>query len=170
MMAVVLSLSIWSCPAAAYRLKVDVLIDGYAQLIIQGNTVQWHNINHDSPGFLEGDPNSPFPSYLTTADIGTVAWSPIWPGGGYGPHDNIQDSSIYSRLDLPLAAVSQTVSIVSWSVDQNREGQHGVNISQQPSSSKNYKLIVDFDDLEPGGDHRVEDRRIEGARRVKNAI
>jgi hypothetical protein len=151
MMTIVLSLACWCCPAAAYELKVEVLIDGYSQLIIQGNTLQWHNINHDAPGYLEGDPGSPFPTYLTTADMGKVAWTPTWPDGGYGGHENLQDSSIYTGLNLPLAAVSQTVQVVSWSVDQIREGQHSVTISQQPSSSNNYKVIVDFDDLEPGG-------------------
>jgi hypothetical protein len=151
LVAMVVSLVGWSCPAAAYELKVEVLIDGYSQLIIQGNTVQWHNINHDAPGFLADVPGSPFPTYLTTAHMGRVAWNPDWPGGGFGGHDNIQDSSVYSGFNLPLAAVSQTVKVVSWSVDQTRDGLHGVTISQQPSASNGYKLIVDFDDLEPGG-------------------
>ena len=51
----------WFHPAAAYTLKVKAWIGGHSQLIIQGNTVQWHNLSHVAPGYESpyGDPPAP---------------------------------------------------------------------------------------------------------------
>jgi hypothetical protein len=138
LIAMGLAMACWCQPAAAYELEVHAWIDGYSQLIIQGSTVQWHNIAWTVPG-KEDSHNDP--TNLTTADMGTVAWYPDWPGGTNGD----QLSTQFTGLSLPLATVDQTVGFTAVAV------RYDAFISQQPSAANSYTLIVDFDDGPPGG-------------------
>lgn len=135
----------WCCqPAAAYELEVNAWIDGYSQLIIQGSTVQWHNLSWTVPGWepaTSGDPPPNYPTILTTANMGAYNWTPDWPGGIFGD----QMSSQLTGLDLALAAVDQTVGFTAVAV------RNDAFISQQPSAANSYTLIVDFDDDPIGG-------------------
>jgi probable HAF family extracellular repeat protein len=127
----------WGHPAAAYALKVKAWIDGKSQLIIQGNTVQWHNSSFYAPGYETpyGDP--PAPTYLTTKNLKTVAWTPgTWSGGTYG--DTTSDK--FTGLSAPLAAVEHVVTLTA------KYARGSATITQQPSAVNKYALIVDFDD------------------------
>jgi probable HAF family extracellular repeat protein len=130
----------WCQPAAAYSLKVKAWIDGESQLIIQGNTVYWHNLAYNAPGYESQ--NKPFPTYLTTAHMGTVAWKPKgWSNGTSGD----TACAPYTKLRLPLAGAGQTVIL-------NKITARGdATISQQPSAANDYTLILDFDDQAMGG-------------------
>ena len=127
----------WCHPAAAYTLKVKAWIDGWSQLIIQGNTVQWHNVTYNAPGYESpyGDP--PAPTYLTTKHLKTVAWTPgTWSSGTSGN----TDSDHFTGLSAPLAAVDETVTLTV------KHARGPVTIYQQPSAAGVYRLIVDFND------------------------
>ena len=133
----VLLVACWFHPAAAYTLKVKAWIDGWSQLIIQGNTVQWHNVTYNAPGYEApyGDP--PAPTYLTTKHLKTVAWTPgNWSSGTSGN----TDSDHFTGLNAPLAAVDQTVTVTV------KHARGPVTIYQQPSAAGVYRLIVDFND------------------------
>jgi IPT/TIG domain len=132
--------------AAAYSLTVRAWIDGESQLIIQGNTVQWHNLSYTAPGYrTPGDP--PEPTYLTTAGMGTIAWAPtIWSNGTSGDTTSEQ----FTDLNAPLAAVDQTVTLEAIDV------RDGATIVQQPTAVNDYTLIVDFNDSVSGGAYWYE--------------
>ena len=132
--------------AAAYSLTVRAWIDGESQLIIQGNTVQWHNLSYTAPGYrIPGEP--PEPTYLTTVDMGIVAWAPTtWSNGTSGDTTSEQ----FTDLDAPLAAVDQTVTLEAIDV------RDGATIVQQPTAANDYTLIVDFNDSVSGGAYWYE--------------
>ncbi len=129
----------WCQPADAYSLKVKAWIDGRSWLIIRGNTVYWHNLSWNAPGYENpyGDP--PAPTYLTTKDMKTVAWTPSgWSNGTSG--DTTSDK--FTGLSAPLAAVDQTVTLKANHVRATAA------IVQQPESGNGYTLIVEFNDEE----------------------
>jgi probable HAF family extracellular repeat protein len=128
-------------PAAAYALKVKAWIDGDSQLIIQGNTMQWHNLSYNAPGyeFPYGDP--PAPTYLTTQNLKKMAWTPAWPGGTSGN----KMSEKFTGLNAPLAAVEQTVTLTA------KRARGSATIIQQPSEGNGYMLVVDFNDNSSSG-------------------
>jgi len=136
--ALAMTMACWCLPAAAYDLEVTAWIDGYSQLTIQGSTLQWHNLSWTVPGWEP--PLSDAPTTLTTADMGAVEWHPAWTG-----YTGDQWSDQFTGLNLPLAALDQTVGFTGVVV------RHDAFISQQPSASNGYALIVDFDDGPPGG-------------------
>jgi hypothetical protein len=138
LIALGLAMACWCQPAAAYELEVNAWIDGYSQLIIQGSTVQWHNLAWTVPGWEP--PLSDVPTTLTTADMGAVEWHPAWTG-----YTGDQLSDQFTGLNLPLAAVDQIVSFTPIAVRWD------AFISQQPSAANAYTLIVDFNDNPPGG-------------------
>lgn len=143
----VLLVACWCHPAAAYALKVKVWIEGQSQLIIQGNTAQWHNLSYVAPGYEApyGDP--PAPTYLTTKNMKTMAWTPgAWSNGTSG--DTTSDK--FTGLSAPLAAVEQTVTLTANHVRDMAA------IIQQPAAANGYTLIVDFDDTSSGGAYWYE--------------
>ncbi|MEJ2671902.1 MAG: hypothetical protein P8168_06840 [Deltaproteobacteria bacterium] len=135
--ALTLATACWCQPAAAYDLEITSWIDGVSQLIIQGRTVQWHNTWYTVPGKEAGHND---PTNLTTADMGTVTWYPEWPDAIEDPPTGEQDSTQFTGLNLPLAAMDQIVSLTKVAVRDD------VFISQQPAAVNEYTLIVDFDD------------------------
>jgi hypothetical protein len=132
--------------ASAYSLTVRAWIDGESQLIIQGNTVQWHNLSYTAPGYrIPGEP--PEPTYLTTAGMGTIPWAPeTWTNGTSGDTTSEQ----FTDLNAPLAAVDQTVTLEAIDV------RDAATIVQQPAAANGYTLIVDFNDSVSGGAYWYE--------------
>lgn len=145
-----LAVSLLSCFVSvvqAYSLKIDALIDGRSLLIIQGDTVQWHNDTYFVPGKHEG---LNLPTTLTTADM-AVDWYPNWPNG---IEENVF-SDTFTGLNRPLAAIDQNVSLsyndqeVRYSVPNGEWWDFYytlIYIAQQPSAANNYTLIIVFDD------------------------
>jgi len=152
------------CLASAYTYTFRAYIDGVADLIIQGNTVQWHNTYYEVPGFLWVDDATTFdpiltpldcydllPTYISTVDMGSsIEWNPWSKGGGYATdYSGDQLSNIYTGLNLPLPASDQ---IVTLKVTEQRDSDDAsVSIIQYPLLSNGYTLIVEFDDWVDAG-------------------
>jgi hypothetical protein len=140
------------CVASAYTYTFRAYIDGESELIIAGNTVQWHNLQWDVPGITSEDgedEDSNYPTTITTADMGAEDWFPEWPTGTFGE----QYSTVFNGLNRPLPDGVQIDSLV---VTEQRDpddpaGQGSVSIMQLPLSGNNYTLIINFDDADPAG-------------------
>ena len=104
-------------------------IDGQDQLLVQGNTVQWHHVTGDLPGQHGGS--------LPT-QIDGVDWWPQWPGG--------DDSSAYTMLSAPLGNADMTVTL------EVLDGRGLVTVAQEPDEANGYTLILDFSDPDPEAD------------------
>ncbi|RJX28645.1 MAG: PEP-CTERM sorting domain-containing protein [Desulfurivibrio sp.] len=138
--------------ASAYTYSFRAYIDGESDLIISGNTVQWHNLQWDVPGITSEDgedEDSNFPTTITTADMGAVDWYPGWPGGTFGD----QESTVFTGLDQSLTAGVEIRSLV---ITEQRDaddpaGQGSVIIWQLPELDNDYTLILKFDDAAPPG-------------------
>ena len=146
------------CIASAYTYTITALVDGISDLIIQGNTVQWHNIKWEVPGLLwdETESYTLVPTTISSYHmVPAVDWNP-WPLGGDYTNDYFGDqlSTIFSGLNQPLDAIEQvvTVNIIDQTpVDPTREDQGTVSISQDPSLGNDYTLVVRFNDEDQSG-------------------
>jgi hypothetical protein len=120
-----------------FSLNIRAYIDGYSQLIIQGNNVYWHHIGAVAPGRLDFVNE---PTYLN----GT-AWYPTWPDK---PDEENKEcncsSSTFSDLIPPLPENQSFVLNVN-------QARYSAHISQQPNAGNEYTLIIDFDDWPPDG-------------------
>jgi hypothetical protein len=121
-------------------IRVQAYVDGRSQLILQGDTAQWHHFDYAAPG-REGFINLP-----TT--INGTDWYPQWP--------DIPDaenrfcncySDVYTGVDPP---VPQTDVVVSLTLVQ---ALGPVSIVQAPSLANDYTLVVQFNDYAPPGAH-----------------
>ena len=107
-------------------------------MIIQGNTVQWHNVTDNAPGYKTpyGDP--PAPTYLTTKHLKTVAWTPRqldeWDLGEHRFRPFCRPER------TPGRGGPKTVTVTV------KHARGPVTIYQQPSAAGVYRLIVDFND------------------------
>jgi len=139
------------CLASAYTYTFRAYIDGWSDLIIQGNTVQWHNKAFEVPGYLSDD--YLYPTYISTADMGSnVEWSPWSTGGDYiTDYYGDQLSNIYTGLNLPLPASDQIVTLNIIEIEDRNPEDVNVSIIQYPLLDNDYKLIVEFDDRDPSG-------------------
>ncbi len=141
--------------ADTISMKFGALIDGVSDLIIQGNTLQWHNLAYYAPGkwtpsATPFDPSSwdNRPTLVTTTFNGSpqmtdVAWYPNWPSGVAGD----QWSSVFSSLvpNLPSGAMTVTLGTVV--------AREGFTIQQLPTALNGYTLVLHFNDnSSPGAD------------------
>jgi dipeptidyl aminopeptidase/acylaminoacyl peptidase len=123
-------------------LKIRAYIDGRSHLVLRGDTAHWYHLEAVAPGRLHG-PNKGStnePTYLNGE-----AWYPDWPD--VPDRENVGcdcDSSTFVGIPA-LARQDQTVSLdIIQALDK-------VAILQQPSAANDYTLIVEFDNLGPGG-------------------
>jgi hypothetical protein len=132
---------------ASIVIDVDVRIDGRSLLIVQGNTLQWHNLSFCAPGqhfFSCGDTN--LPTTISTSLDGVPVlvdqdWFPAWPSGNSG--DVFSD--LFSGLDPAPPASDSTVSLDALVARES------LTILQLPSAANGYALILDFDDTFTSG-------------------
>lgn len=154
MRKIILSLSLWALLltpglALAFTIDIEGLFDGRDQLIIKGDTLQWHHFDYAAVGRHEGQNQ---PTYITTALMGTVAWTPEWaypPPYEYPPPNEIRFeaySSIFTGLNPPLPAVAGVVLSFT-----RISGRADLSIIQLPESANDYTLIVEFNDNYHGG-------------------
>jgi PKD repeat protein len=124
--------------AEASIIRVSVLIDGRSQLILRGNTAQWHHFDHAAPGrWGRNDPTT----------INAAQWFPAWPGFSGEVRCGGCFSDVFGGVSpaLPAAPVVITVTPVRARVP--------VVVLQQPSADNNYTAVVEFNDNGPfGGD------------------
>ena len=138
-------------------LEVSADIDGHDQLIIQGNTLQWHHFDKAAVGRLNGKNE---PTLISTTHDGVpvltaLAWTPDWPG--HPPGDEIRNINAFSSPFTGLfPAAPLEPSVVSLVAVQAREH---LAIAQYPSALNGYTTILDFNDDVTGGD-AVYDARL----------
>jgi hypothetical protein len=133
-----------SASAEASAIRVSALMDGRSQLILRGNTAQWHHFDHAAPGRWAGR-NDP-----TT--INGTQWFPDWPGFSGEVRCGGCFSDVFSGVSpaLPAAPVVVTVTGVRARV--------APRVLQQPSAQNDYTAVVELDDNGPfGGDTYIVD-------------
>jgi hypothetical protein len=144
LMAAALAGLLWATAASAYTLEVVAGIDGSDYLYVQGTNVWWEHRNYTAVGYhgdIGGSEANPQPTYLTTIDMGTVAWHPVWPNG----HGYQDVSNPFTSLNQGLAAIAQTVTLDPVAVRSQ------AYIVQQPDAGNGYTLKVLFNDDSWGG-------------------
>jgi len=110
--------------AATGSVRVIVTIDGLSDLLLSGNSAQWHHIEYSPP---------------ETTVINGVSWTPT----GLSSFCNCL-SDIFSGVEPPIPQSARDFS-VTWS------GRGTVSLEELPSASNGFRLRVRFDDVAPGG-------------------
>lgn len=132
--------------AATITIDVKTCIDGQTLLLIQGNTLQWHNLQFEVPGVHSSCPAGSQPTFISTTLDGVpvltnFAWTPTWSNGTSGD----VFSSIFTELTPSLPGSDTNVSL---SVIQAR---NSLTTNQLPTAGNGYELILDFNDAPLGG-------------------
>jgi hypothetical protein len=132
--------------AAAFVVEIEALIDGRDQLIIQGNTLQWHHLRFAAVGRHDGRHDGRNkPTVVSTQLNGVtimdgVEWIPQWSAP---PPDRINSgefSSIFTDLapGLPLAELSlQLIEI---------ESRGATTMVELPTAANGFSTVIDFND------------------------
>jgi hypothetical protein len=128
---------------------IDIVadIDGRSQLILRGNTAQWHHLDWAAPGREE------FTDFPTT--INAVDWYPIWPDV---PDAENRDcdclSDVFTGVAPDLPAQPMEIGLEILGVDRPDtpwEDYGTVAIVQFPMSENDFTTILEFDDNGPIG-------------------
>jgi hypothetical protein len=142
-----------SISAATITVDITACIDGESQLIIQGNTLQWHNLSFQVPGNA-GNCQSAGAFGAATLISTTLngfpvltndAWTPTWP-----TQSGDVLSSIFSGLSptVPVSPLSVTLSAI--------QARSSLTIVQLPTTGNGGVLILDFNDVAPAGSATYE--------------
>ncbi|MGZ6546085.1 MAG: hypothetical protein ACXVEI_12290 [Actinomycetota bacterium] len=119
-------------------IQIQALVDGRSQLILQGDTAQWHHFDFAAPG-RELFANEP-------TIVNGTDWFPQWPDV---PNAENRDcncfSDVLTGVDPPVPQTDLTVTLTLV------EARGPVSIVQAPSSGNGYTLVVQFDDNAFGG-------------------
>jgi len=117
-------------------LRIEAYIDGRDRLILQRNTVQWHRLEWDPPGRV-GEQTLP-------TVINDVPWIPDWPDSAATDKPDPKNySAKFESLKPPLPASSASRALVEI---KRIAGRGKISIIEQPSSSNDYTLIIEFND------------------------
>jgi hypothetical protein len=132
-------------PIKSLNYTIAALRDGRDQLIITGDTLQWHHIAGAAPGgkFLTQG-NSAAPTVINSTWGPPISWFPV----GWPPNRNSKMPESFSTVMDELAPVLPAVE-QRWRV-KRIQARGDVRIVQQPNAGNGYTLIVEFDDLGPG--------------------
>jgi len=128
-------------------IEVYADVDGRSQLILSGNTAQWHHFDFAAPG------RENFTNFPTT--INGVDWYPVWPDV---PDAENRDcncfSDVFAGVVPALPAQPMEIDLEILSVvrhDDPTQPAGTVAIAQFPTPENNFTTIVEFDDNAPGG-------------------
>jgi len=114
-------------------IRVQALVDGRSQLVLQGDTAQWHHFDFAAPGRL-GFGNAP-----TTID--GIDWYPQWPDIPDAENRECHCfSDVFTGVNPPLPQTDVVVSLISV------RARGSVSIVQPPNAQNGSTLIVEFDD------------------------
>jgi hypothetical protein len=134
--------------AGSITLEISALIDGRDQLIIQGDTLQWHHFDFAAVGRHEGRNE---PTTITTTLNGVlvmdhVAWIPDWP---LPPPDEIRLFGAFSSVftGLTPAIPSQDIPVTLQVLDARSI----LHLVQLPAASNGFATVLEFDDNGPSG-------------------
>jgi len=120
-------------PGQSRRIRVEAYIDGRSRLIVQGNTIQWHQFEWNRPGQLGNE--------LLPTSINDVQWFPEWPDpDGTEKSDAKNYSGKFGALQPPLPATPVHVEV------KRITGRGKIFVVQQPAANNQYTLIVEFND------------------------
>lgn len=110
--------------AADGSVRVIVTIDGLSDLLLAGNTAQWHHLEYSPP---------------EETVLNGVSWTPT----GLSSFCNCL-SDVFDGV-APAIPQNATNFSVAWS------GRGTVTIEELPAAANGYRLRVRFDDVAPGG-------------------
>lgn len=135
-------------PAQVVTIDIQALIDGRDQLILRGNTLQWHHLDFAAVGRVKSLNE---PTVITTALNGLtvmdhLGWIPYWPSL---PPDEIRFEAFSSTFSIVTPSIPQTEVSVVLDIFQGREA---VNIVQFPTDSNSFTTILEFNDNFTPGD------------------
>jgi len=142
--------------AEVWMLNIQALIDGRDQLIIQGNTLQWHHFDYAAVGRHEGANE---PTVITTTHDGLlvmdqVAWTPDWPAL---PPDEIRYEAWSSTFTSLAPTMPQRDTYLRMELVQAR---NLVSLIQFPTAANGYTTILEFDDNNWGASAIYEARLV----------
>lgn len=137
--------------ASTITYDISALIDGTSLLIIQSNTIAWHNLISQVPGKytpgVEGGEFHDDPTIITTTRDGNpilsnYAWYPVWPNPVFeGPlQAGDQTSALFTGLDPQFPSHDVVISLLV------EEGRGSVSIDVLPSQSNGYSTVLLFAD------------------------
>lgn len=125
-------------PAAAesFVLEIEALIDGRDQLILKGDTLQWHHFDAAAVGRHRGA-NAPT---IVFPFPGPSEWFPVW---SQPPPAEIR----WEELSSVLSGLSPAMPTdgVPFALQKNF-GRGETHIVQQPNSDNDHTLVIEFDD------------------------
>jgi hypothetical protein len=119
-------------PITGGVLTIAAQIDGLSRLVVKTNRIHWDHLRFNRPGMY--DPQIHFPTLLNG-----YPWFPSWLTPG------ITDTG----QSFPLEAVS--IFGTNEVLMRQERGRGPVAIVQQPAAANDFTLIVEFDDVAPGG-------------------
>nr|AFI78505.1 serine proteinase precursor protein [uncultured bacterium ws156A7] len=127
------------------EIQVEAYIDGRDQLILQGNTAQWHHFDaivvRSAPTIISTTLNG-------HVMLDRLEWYPEWPDAS-GPTDPLQNVDTHSLAEDILApALPNTSMDVALEIIESREA---MEIIQSPSAANDYTTVLEFDDIITGG-------------------
>jgi len=128
--------------ATTITFDVQALIDGRDQLIIKGDTLQWHHLDNATVGRHMGQ-NQPtiFSTMLDgVPELTNIQWIPNWPEAPPAEIRYEAWSSIYTGLTPALPGNDMIVSLIPIS------SRCATSIVQTPTSENGYSLVVEFND------------------------
>jgi hypothetical protein len=126
-------------PQPRRTMRIQALIDGRSQLLLRGNTAQWHHFDFAAPGRHD------FQNVPTV--INGVVWLPVWPDQ---PDAENRDcdcvSDVFLGVEPPLPPTAAPVQL------RTIRSRFDTQIVQQPTAANDFTLIIEFNDNPPGGD------------------
>ena len=129
------------------RYSIQAHVGGLSQLIIRGNTMQWHHIKGTAPGLVQADVgrNSNSPTIVDSNQGPNIPWVPSgWPGTiGNGTHPE-SCSNVFNALTPVFPTDNRR-----WKIEKT-SGSGTVRIVQQPEARNGFSLVIEFDDLKSG--------------------
>ena len=124
------------------NLDVQAHIDGRDQLIIRGDTLQWHHFDFAAVGRHAGA-NSP--TIINGISGAGFEWIPEWP---LPPPNEIRFEAFSSVLAGKIDPLATDGAL--WQI-KKLFGRGSVSIVEQPTASNGYGLVVEFNDNPQGG-------------------
>lgn len=123
-------------------IDIQAHIDGRDQLILKGDTIQWHHFDFSAVGRHIG---SNAPTIVGGIQAISHEWLPIWPSP---PPDEIRFEAFSSVLQGVMPSIPSDG--VPWQVEKVF-GRGEVSIIEQPTLANDFTLIVEFNDNSIGG-------------------
>ena len=128
----------FSAQAQIYTLEIRAFIDGRDQLIIKGDTLQWHHFDHAAVGRWLG--SNDVTTITTTLDGVTVLdhvnWIPDWPEPPPAEIRYEATSSVFTGLSPALPQSPMSVSLEIF------QARYRLEVIQQPTALNNYTQYI----------------------------